>query len=96
MKAKLQNLLERVGEQYIRDVDADLQDLRRAGPSYDSFMRLTDTEVPMLERDLETHRSAKESLMELHEKVSKLFLLHNYADTWAAWSNCSRVYRQKG
>ncbi|KAI5785944.1 hypothetical protein EDC01DRAFT_618217, partial [Geopyxis carbonaria] len=72
LKAKLQNLLERVGEQYIQDVDADLQDLRKAGASYDSFMRLTNTEIPMLQRDLEAHKSEKESLLELHDKHDQI------------------------
>jgi DNA repair protein RAD50 len=53
----------------IRAAERDLEMVREAGPSYDSYIRLTKTEIPTLEQELKQHHQAKEQLLEQYSKV---------------------------
>jgi DNA repair protein RAD50 len=53
----------------IREAERDLEMIREAGPSYDSYVRLTKTEIPALEQELKQHQQAKEQLLEQYSKV---------------------------
>jgi DNA repair protein RAD50 len=53
----------------IRTAERDLEMVREAGPSYDSYIRLTKTEIPTLEQELKQHHQAKEQLLEQYSKV---------------------------
>jgi DNA repair protein RAD50 len=68
-RTQIEKILKEADEEMIREADRDLQEIREAGPSYDSYVRLTRTEIPALEQELEEHQRAKEQLLEQYSKV---------------------------
>jgi len=63
-------------EDIIRDLEEDLKHIKDAAPSFDSWKRLTEIELPKLETDLQKLNQAKELLLEEYNQVS----------------NCSAIY----
>ncbi|KAA8894161.1 AAA domain-containing protein [Sphaerosporella brunnea] len=72
VRTKIEQLLQDADEEMIREADRDLQEVREAGPSYDSYIRLTKTEIPALEQELKGHQRAKEQLLEQYSKLDKI------------------------
>ena len=56
-------------EEEIKNLDSDIQLMKDAAPSYDTYIRLTNTEIPALEKELEEQKKAKESLVNIYEQV---------------------------
>lgn len=56
-------------EEVIRGYEEDIEILREAGPSYDSYVRLTSIEIPALETEIKQYQKAKEKLLEQYTKV---------------------------
>lgn len=63
-------MLENADEEVIRGYEQDIQILRDAGPSYDSYVRLTATEIPALEKEIKQYQKAKEKHLEQYTKVA--------------------------
>ena len=65
---RLESLISKAGPQSLtdelREIEQDLRRAREAGPSYDTFKRLTDAEMPALEAELETLEERRESLLD--------------------------------
>lgn len=53
----------------IDDIEEDMKLIRIAAPSYDSWTRLTQAEIPGLEADLRKLNQSKELLVEQYNKV---------------------------
>lgn len=57
-------------EDIIRDLEEDLKHIKDAAPSFDSWKRLIEIELPKLETDLQKLNQAKELLLEEYNQVS--------------------------
>lgn len=64
-----------VTEEEIKNLDTDIQAMKDVAPSYDTYIRLNNTEIPALEKDLEEQKKTKESLVNIYEQVSLQALL---------------------
>lgn len=62
-------MAEDAGEQAIQELDASLDAIRAAGPSYQQWLDLTDREIPEQTKIVEKARHNKESLKEKLEQV---------------------------
>jgi len=62
-------VLKSADEEVIQGYEQDIQILRDAGPSYDSYIRLTTTEIPALGEEIKQHQQAKEKILEQYMKV---------------------------
>lgn len=67
--------MKQVSEEEIKNLDTDIQAMKDVAPSYDTYIRLTNTEVPELEKELEEQKKAKESLVNIYEQVRSQALL---------------------
>lgn len=72
VKEKLGTLSREATEQNIEAAEQDLRVIREAAPKYDSYMRLTRTELPSLNEDIQKHNIRKEQLVDEYNKVGSI------------------------
>jgi DNA repair protein RAD50 len=61
--------MESANDEIIRETDSDLQELRDVSPDYDTYIRLTKTEIPALECEIQDHQHTNEDLLGQYSKV---------------------------
>ncbi|KAL7271910.1 DNA repair protein rad50 [Rhizina undulata] len=71
LEEDLQKLVRREAEKDIQDFEEDLKLVRNAAPSYDSYVRLSRTEIPALEEDLKRNQEARDRLVEQYNQYDK-------------------------
>lgn len=69
VKEKLGTLSREATEQNIEAAEEDLRVIREAAPRYDSYMRLTRSELPNLNEDIQKHNICKDQLVDEYNKV---------------------------
>ncbi|KAI5850625.1 AAA domain-containing protein [Tricharina praecox] len=71
-RKQIEKVLKNADEEVIRGYEEDIEILREAGPSYDSYVRLTSIEIPALETEIKQYQKAKEKLLEQYTKLDKI------------------------
>lgn len=69
VKEKLGTLSREATEQNIEAAEEDLRVIREAAPRYDTYIRLTRSELPSLNEDIQKHNIRKEQLVDDYNKV---------------------------
>ncbi|CUS15180.1 unnamed protein product [Tuber aestivum] len=68
---RLQSVMTANTEDIIRDLEEDLKHIKDAAPSFDSWKRLTEIELPKLEADLQKLNQTKELLLDEYNQREK-------------------------
>ena len=79
MKAKLENETAAEVERDLSDAEEDLRRAKEAGPSYDTWVRLSKAELPKLQEDLKTLATEREKLLREIEEHDKIVKGHQHA-----------------
>jgi DNA repair protein RAD50 len=59
----------RMTDETVQSLDEDIKAIKAARPSYDTYMRLTKTEIPALQKELEQHQKSRDALADLYRQV---------------------------
>jgi len=63
-------------EDMIHELEEDLKHIKDAAPSFDSWKRLTEIELPRLETDLQKLNQTKELLLEEYNQASNCSVIY--------------------
>ncbi|KAH8150090.1 uncharacterized protein LAJ45_05776 [Morchella importuna] len=72
VRKKLGSYSRETTEENIKDAEDELRLIREAAPSYDSYIRLTKTEIPNLTEDLRKNNILKDQLIDDYNKHEKI------------------------
>ena len=79
MKAKLENETAAEVERDLRDAEEDLRRAKEAGPSYETWVRLSKAELPKLQEDLKNLGTEREKLLREIEERDKIVKEYEHA-----------------
>lgn len=71
---RLEAMADQVGEKAMQELNASLEEIRAAGPSYQQWLELTERDIPEQTKIVETCRHSKGTLKEQLEQVCSLNL----------------------
>jgi DNA repair protein RAD50 len=69
---RMSKLITSATAETMTSLDAEIADLKNAGPFYDTYMRLTTSEIPALEKELQHHQTTKQKVLAAYNTVCPL------------------------
>lgn len=70
--------MQRASEEFIKALEADLEAFQSVRSSYDSYLRLTQTEIPAIEKELLDLKKEQYRLLDQYEEVFSSSPLDSY------------------
>jgi DNA repair protein RAD50 len=69
VEARIEKTMQRASEEFIKALEADLEAFQSVRSSYDSYLRLTQTEIPAIEQELLDLKREQYRLLDQYEEV---------------------------